>query len=141
MTTHLEHNTRHQAQHPADRTTDTTSAGTVRWASGTNIVAAAWLLLSPYVLGYGDVAAAVWNASIVGVLVGGMAWYRTARPDQGIGLSWTNAVLGAWLVFAPSTLSYTDTGAAVGNDITVGLIVLVLAVVSAVAGSKRSTSR
>jgi hypothetical protein len=34
-----------------------------------NVVAGAWLLISPFALGFADTAAELWNALIVGVLV------------------------------------------------------------------------
>ncbi len=47
-----------------------------------------------------------------------------------------NIVLGAWLITAPFTLGYSEVMAAVWNDVVVGLIVLSLAIWSAVAGSR-----
>ncbi len=116
------------------------SVSTVRWSSGTNIAAGAWLLAAPFVLGYGSVTAAVSNAIVVGLLVLGLGWYRTANPAKGVGASWTNAVLGGWLAVAPFVLGYSTTGAAVANDVIVGLLVLTLGAVSAVAGNKLSRS-
>ncbi|MBW3665345.1 MAG: SPW repeat protein [Actinobacteria bacterium] len=113
---------------------------TVQWASGTNIVAGAWLLFAPFVLGVGDVTAAVWNGILVGLTLLSLAWYRTANPGQGIGASWTNAALGGWLLFAPFALGVGSVAAAAANGIIVGLIVLTAAITSAVAGRKLQTS-
>lgn len=122
-----------------NRMTGSDKVATVRWTSGTNIAAGVWLLAAPFLLGYGAVTAAVTNAIIIGLAVLGMAWYRTANPAKATGLSWTNAALGGWLVIAPFVLGYSATTAAVANDIIVGLIVLTLGAVSAVAGNKLST--
>lgn len=108
----------------------------VRWASGLNIALGAWLIAAPFVLGYSDLMAAVWNDVIVGLVVLSFAWYRTPRPGQAVWLSWTNAVLGAWLIIAPFTLGYSDVMAGVWNDVVVGLIVLSLAIWSAMAGGR-----
>lgn len=43
------------------------------------------------------------------------------------GLSWTNFVLGLWLVLAPFALFYSGTSAAVWEDIIVGLLIAVFA--------------
>jgi hypothetical protein len=94
------------------------------------------LIAAPIVLGYSDLMAAVWNDVIVGLVVLSFAWYRTARPAQAVWLSWTNALLGAWLIIAPFTLGYSDVMAGVWNDVVVGLIVLSLAIWSAVTGSR-----
>lgn len=55
--------------------------------------------------------------------------------------SGTNIAAGAWLLVAPFALGYSGTGAAVANDIIVGLVVLTLGAVSAVAGNKVAASR
>ena len=44
---------------------------------------------------------------------------------------WTNFVLGIWLFFAPLTLGYASTGAAVEEDVTLGLVITALALVLA----------
>ena len=112
----------------------------VRWASGLNIAAGAWLILAPFALMYSDVTAAVWNDVLVGIAVLAFASYRTARPASGIGVSWTNAVLGGWLVLAPFALAYSDVTTAISNDIVVGVIVLSLAIWSAVGGGRLRSS-
>lgn len=120
------------------RSVGSRSASVVRWSSDTNIAAGLWLLAAPFVLGYSAVGAAVSNAIIVGLVVLGLAWYRTANPARALSASWTNAVLGGWLIVAPFVLGYSATAAAVTNDIIVGLVVLTLGAVSAIAGNKLS---
>ncbi len=43
------------------------------WEEWSELVAAVWLLVSPWVLGYSGLAAAMWNAVIVAVIVGVLA--------------------------------------------------------------------
>lgn len=103
-----------------------------RVASGLNIVAGLWLLFAPYVLLYGPAAdAAVWNDLLVGAAVAVMALVRTLAPLRWVWLSWLNAALGVWLVAAPLVLDYGPVGAAVWNDVAVGVIVLGLSLWSA----------
>lgn len=52
--------------------------------------------------------------------------------------SGTNIAAGLWLLAAPFVLGYSATAAAVTNDIIVGLVVLTLGAVSAIAGNKLS---
>ncbi|MBW3665347.1 MAG: SPW repeat protein [Actinobacteria bacterium] len=106
---------------------------TVRWVSGVNVLAGVWLMLAPFALGYGDVTAAVWNDVIIGLSVFVLALFREAKPLEHEGVSWTNFVLGLWLLAAPFVAGYGDVGSAVGNDITVGIVVLIFAAWSAVA--------
>lgn len=100
-----------------------TVRSTVKGVSGINIAAGLWLIAAPFVLAYTDVTAAMWNAILVGLAVLTLAWVRVANPLKYEGLSWTNVVLGIWLLIAPFALGYSATTAAMWNDIVVGLIV------------------
>lgn len=129
------------APHDADVAGRESAKTTVHWTSGTNIIAGIWLVLAPFALQYTDVQNALWNDIILGVSIALLAMIRTALPLQFEAVSWTNFVLGGWLVFAPFILDYSGTTAAVWNDIIVGLVVLTLAAWSAVASRKFSPSR
>ncbi len=87
-----------------------------------------WELLAPFFLGYSAVKAAMWDAIIIGlalIVVG--VWAAVSKENGAIKtLSWVNALLGIWLIIAPFLLSYTGTGAALWNDIIIGLVELVL---------------
>lgn len=107
----------------------------VVWTSGINVLLGLWLVIAPFLLGYSGLTAALWNDVAVGALIAILAGIRTAKPLQQEGISWTNVVLGAWLIVAPFVLGYgaaqaqpgSATGAALSNDIIVGLLVVVLA--------------
>jgi hypothetical protein len=98
-------------------------------ASGLNLVAGIWLLLAPFILGYGGTVAAL-NNLIVGIIVGVVALVRMFSSTRTNWLSWVNAVAGLWLIFAPTILGY-GIGVARTNDVVVGIIVLALGVWSA----------
>lgn len=106
-------------------------------ASGLNIAVAVWLIVATFVLGYFELTAALWNDIVIGVLVLGLAGARAANPGAAPGLSWTNAVLGLWLILAPFVLGYSVERAPLWNDVVVGLIMASLAVSSAVATPRR----
>jgi hypothetical protein len=89
------------------------------------------LLVAPFILSY-SATAARWNDIIVGIVVLVLAAIREWQPEQWSGLSWVNALAGAWLVFAPFILAYSAVTAALWNDIIVGIVVAVLAIWSAV---------
>lgn len=110
-----------------------TVRSTVKGVSGTNIAAGLWLIAAPFVLAYTGVTAALWNAILVGLAVLILAWVRVANPLQYEASSWTNVVLGIWLLIAPFALGYSATTAAMTNDIIVGLIVAALGTWSALA--------
>ncbi|WP_287371065.1 SPW repeat protein [Oceanithermus sp.] len=50
------------------------------WEEWSELVVALWLLVSPWVLGYSALSAAMWNAVIVAVIVGVLAY--TAASQQ-----------------------------------------------------------
>jgi SPW repeat len=124
---------------------------TVQWTSGINIVAGLWLIIAPFVLGYDEIQAALWNDVVVGIIVAAFAVARVARPLMNPSLSWINAVLGLWLIVAPFVLAYggqiealAAEGAVGGaqtamwNDVIVGVIVLVLGAWSALSSRGRT---
>jgi len=59
-----------------------------------------------------------------------VALARMVAPFRTVALGMVNVALGAWLVAAPFVLAYNTT-VATWNDIAVGGVVMVLAVVSA----------
>lgn len=110
----------------------------VRLSSGVNLVAGLWLVVAPFALGYADIDEALWNDVIVGVLIAGLAVVRLAMPMRNDWVSWVNFFLGGWLVVAPFALN-PEVDEAVANDVTVGIVVAVLAIVSTVASLSAKT--
>ena len=119
----------------------------VHWLSGTNIVLGVWLFIAPFAVGYTVLEPAVWNDMVIGATIFILALIRTMAPLQYEGISWTNAVLGGWLIIAPFILGYSafdsagqdvNTTGAIWNDIVIGVIVLALAAWSAQASKKRT---
>jgi hypothetical protein len=100
-----------------------------------NILLGIWLLVAPFILSYTS-SIAQWNDIIVGIIVLVLAAIREWQPEEWSGLSWVNALAGAWLVFAPFILAYSSVTAALWNDIIVGIVVAVLAIWSAVSTPK-----
>lgn len=103
--------------------TEQTENRLVKWASGANIVLGLWLIIAPFLLGYTGIAAAMWNEIIVGVIVVVLAWLRVSNPGRMTWLSWSNVVLGLWLIAAPFVLGYSGTAAAMWNEVIVGLLI------------------
>lgn len=109
----------------------------VRWASGVNVGAALWLLAAPHALNYAAMTQALWNDSIVGGLLLLLAMPRLLQPHKRAALSWLGFALGTWLLVAPFLLTYGaltglgSPGAAIGNDLIVGVVVMSMAAWSA----------
>jgi hypothetical protein len=54
-----------------------------QWEEWVNTALAAWLIVSPYLLGFTGLTYALWNQLIVGVLVGGLAiWAAVTASDS-----------------------------------------------------------
>jgi len=103
---------------------------TVAAASGLNILAGIWLIIAPFVLGYsgGD---PYWNDIVCGAITGVIALARFAGAYRASWLSWVNALIGVWIFVGGFRID--DTTTASTNDIILGAIAFVLALVSATA--------
>lgn len=56
-----------------------------RWEEWVNAGLAAWLIVSPFILGFSALTYALWNQIIVGLLVGCLAiWSAVVASDSGI---------------------------------------------------------
>jgi hypothetical protein len=93
----------------------------------------AWLVVSPFVLGYSDINAAIVNNFAVGavaIILSAIALF--VRP---IGRwAWLLAPVGAWQAIAPWTLEYSEVAVAFANAITVGVAIAVLAIIGGLKG-------
>jgi SPW repeat len=112
----------------------------VRWASGINVIAGLWLIISPFVLSYTGLQGALWNDVILGIVIAALAAIRVAGAMDQPWLSWVNVVLGAWVIISAWVLGFVDTPAALWDNVIVGVIVLIVAAWSALA-SPVSTGR
>lgn len=54
-------------------------------------------------------------------------------------LAWVNVVLGVWLIVAPYVLSYSTTSTALWNDIIIGVLVAIVALIGALGSEKAAT--
>ena len=104
--------------------------------SAGNFLAGVWLVLAPFALDYGDMGAGFdgfWNDVVIGIAIAVFALVRMLAPYRSAALGAVNVVLGGWLISAPFVLAYhvwPDSTAAVWNDVVVGTIVVVLAMIS-----------
>jgi hypothetical protein len=110
-----------------------TGAAMAGMASSLNIVAGAWLVISPFVLNFSMVMPAVWNAIIVGVIVAVLAAFRASSPHRAVSLSWLQVLLGLWLIVSPTVFDFSMSPRAVGNMCVLGVIVAALGLWSALA--------
>jgi SPW repeat len=110
----------------------------VTMLSGLNVLAGAWLIIAPWVLGYsaGDPK---WNDVVFGAIVVVLAGARSLGAFRATLLSVINAVVGVWLVIAAFTIDASATAS--WNDVILGVIVFVLGVASAFASGDAAQER
>lgn len=109
--------------------------GQVMTASGLDVLAGVWLLISPFILGFSryDLATATNNNLIVGLAVAVLAAIRAFGAYRHASISWVNALLGLWTLLAPWVLSFIAYRTPTVNNILTGLVILILASWSAIA--------
>jgi hypothetical protein len=92
-----------------------------------------WLVVSPFVLGYSDINAAIVNNFSVGAVA--IILSATALFVRPIGRwAWLLVPVGAWQAIAPLTLEYSEVAAAFANAIVVGVAIVVLAIIGGLTG-------
>jgi len=95
-------------------------------------------IVLPFVIGFGNVRAFVWNHIIVGALLvlAGARAARTSNIRTARRLDWIAAVAGGWLMIAPFLLGTPEIAAGLWNDIIVGGVVLILGAWAALASPR-----
>ena len=101
-------------------------------ASGTgvsviNTLIGIWLIISTFALvSFSNLLNARWNNVIVGILVGLFGIVR-ASGDSRTCWSWSNVVLGIWLIISPFVLGFSTVVTAMWHNVIVGIVVALLA--------------
>jgi hypothetical protein len=95
------------------------------WQDPVNAVLGAWLVLSPWALGFSGDAVAMGNFVVVGALLVAAALGAIFLPRAWE--EWTESVLGLWLVVSPWLIGYSVLENAKADAILSGLVILTLA--------------
>ena len=90
-------------------------------------------IVAPFIPGFGNVQAFVWNHIIVGIIliIVGARAALTNKVGTAKTMDWIATFAGVWLIIASFILGNPLTAAGLWNDIIVGVIVLILGVWSA----------
>ncbi|RPJ38116.1 MAG: hypothetical protein EHM21_17310 [Chloroflexi bacterium] len=92
-------------------------------------------IAAPFVPGFGEIQAFVWNHIITGLIL--MITGATAALTSNVGTVKTMnriaGVAGIWLIIAPFIFGPPEIAAGLWNDIIVGVIVIILSVWSSLA--------
>lgn len=98
----------------------------LQWEDWAGVALGAWLVASPWVLGYSDVAAAVMNALIVGTILVLEEFMEVGVHEDTE--EWFDLIPGAWLLVSPAMLGFESSVAASANAIAVGVLTILFAV-------------
>lgn len=106
----------------------------MRALSWINFILGLWLIVSAFVVSRMQMPA-VGEEIVLGIIIAVFAYASavSAPGTGGVVVSWIVALAGLWTLLAPSVISYPPSlHAALVNDVTVGIIVLVLGFANAV---------
>lgn len=98
---------------------------TLQWEDWAGIALGAWLLASPWLLGYATVDAAVMNALVMGTILVLEELLEVGAREEAE--EWIDLVAGAWLVLSPMVLGFEASTAAAMNAVAVGMLTLFFA--------------
>ena len=99
-------------------------------ASGINVIAGLWLMLSAYFMGLGFSS----NEFITGLIIAIVALVGFYSIEQSGWVSWVNGILGVWLLATPIfVIGMTVT--TLWNSIILGIVVLAMAIWEGVSAS------
>ena len=97
-----------------------------RWQDWVNVILGAWLVASPWLLGFGDnivASRSAWALGAAIVLFAGIAVYMPKAWEEAV-----NIILGVCLLVSPWVLAFTEHAAATANAAVIGILVVALGV-------------
>ena len=93
-------------------------------AAWLNVLLGIWVVISPFVLAFGPSPVAVWNNVASGGAVAILALLSSSMPRQP-GWSWTNVILGIWLIISPFALGLMS-ATILWNNVILGIIIAIV---------------
>ncbi len=102
----------------------------MRALSWITLVLGLWLICAPFALGYSAIShIAAGEDVVLGILIAAFSLWVASAADSLMGVSWLIILFGLWTAIAPFLLGYGRIAAARNNDVPVGIVVLILALV------------
>ncbi len=104
------------------------------WASWIDFALGLWLVISPFVLRFRELSSKATGDTIVfGLLIAAFSLWTALSNEAPSVASWLVMLFGVWMVISPFALGFRSLPRALSDSIVVGIIVLVLAIVKAMA--------
>ncbi len=94
------------------------------WQDGVSVLVGVWLVISPWVLGYFGITAAMLTSVVLGVIIAvdaGAALLKFHEWEE-----WVSMVMSVLLIMSPWLFDYAPMVAAAWNHVIVGLLVFAL---------------
>ena len=101
----------------------------MRALSWINFILGLWLIFAGFTMARG-VAPVMAQQITLGIIIAGLSIAAVTRPNRILG--WLLAVAGTWTLLATTFINYAAVPLARINDMTVGMIVLILGTVNSV---------
>lgn len=95
----------------------------VTGANWVNVVLGIWVIISPFVLGFSNLMALMWNDVAVGIAV---ALLALSRSPTNRAAPMLNVILGCWLIASAFVLGVVSV-ASFWNSIIVGIVIAIVA--------------
>lgn len=115
------------------------------WASWINVAVGVWEFFAPWIWGYSRYTTPLVNDLILGALI--FIFGIIAATTAYAWPSWFKVAFGVWLIISPFVLNYGYVPGAASNDVIVGIIVGLLALIAALGrtgtayGGRHTTAR
>jgi len=107
----------------------------MRWSDWACVALGVWLVVSPWVLGFSDHSAALWNALLFGIAIVAVEFIDVYFPDP-----WPERVsvaLGVWVAISPFVLGFAAITAAAWSTALTGVVVVLLGAWTVWSSSRR----
>lgn len=107
-----------------------------------NLILGLWLIVAPFALSYAALAhAAAVQDVVMGILIAAFSWWILVAIAPLLGAAWFQILCGIWVLIGPFALGYSGLAVARSNDVTVGIIVLIVSIIESIAMTRTSPTR
>ena len=105
------------------------------WASWIDFILGIWLIIAPFALGFRMMSGRAATEDVIfGILIAIFSLWTALKVDAPKAAGWLLGLFGLWVLIAPFVLRTYAVARVTPNDVVVGIIVLILAILRATAG-------
>ena len=105
------------------------------WASWIDFLLGIWLIIAPFALGYKMMSGRAATEDVIfGILIAIFSLWTAFKLTKFAG--WLLGLFGLWVLIAPFVLRTHSVAKVTPNDVIVGIVVLILAILRTAAGGQ-----